>query len=554
MLGASLVLDLFVLLAATRAGNNNNGSGRGRGRGGRGDGRSPSSSRDFESAGESDVVKKGRQRYAPDGSRRVASDRPRPQQDGRGRGRGRGGRGGARRRDDTDQQEDILPAVPPLTVPDGPFPTYFTCRHTFEETLVEEINHYRPSVDVASVYPGLVRAEGLYEEDASLWDPVYALQWLPNCRVLECENSIKGLARAIAEEKSFAQLLVGAPRGSLAIHALVPGMCKGQTTPKLQRRSYLVAEAVEELWKKQFPAARNKPKAIPSQDHLDSTPPTESSISPHLLLQIMLLSPDVAAVSLARCKPTTSTLELPPESSQQQQQLWPNPHYPVGMARVDIRDIKMPSSAYRKLLEAFGCWGCKPSGQDTFVDLGASPGGWTAALILYCDGLLDHDDDGAATDTNANDVSGGSGIHVYAIDRSPLDRKLMNDPRVTFVQGDAFTFEPEEPVTWMVSDIISYPERIVELIDLWCRKQLANNMIVTMKFQGSEPTWDQLDQALQVAKSYNYEGRAKHFFNNKNEVTLMLRRQRSKSGGGELQELSTISTIGSFYKRVRAAA
>ena len=499
MIGTCLFFDIFVLLAAS--------------------GRPRSRKPDYDAAGGNAPRKRGRQRYAPTG----------------------------RTGDGQQPLEDVLPAVPPLTNPNGPFPTYFTCRHTYEETLVEEIKHYSPSVEVSSPYPGLVRAEGLPEDSLQkldkgplLWDPVYALQWLPQCRIIECQNSIKGLARAIAEADGFSKLLVGAPRGSLSIHALVPGMCKGQKDPILQRRSYLVAEAVEGIWKSQFPAAR-KPKQ-PSVDGIDKTTDdntlgrndrkADTKSSP-LLLQVLLLSPDVAAVSLAPCQPSTGSL-----------QLWPNPHYPVGMARVDIRDHKMPSSAYRKLLEAFGCWGLKPSNQDTFVDLGASPGGWTLAVLLYCDNLLDSDEEEDATMKSRSD---GSEIHVYAVDRSPLDRKLMKDPRVTFLQGDAFTFEPEQSVTWMISDIISYPERIVELVDLWCRKELAANMIITMKFQGSEPSWDCLDKAIQVAESYQYQSRAKHFFNNKNEVTLMLRRENGPSGQ------QSISTIPSFYKRVRTS-
>jgi hypothetical protein len=100
------------------------------------------------------------------------------------------------------------------------------------------------------------------------------------------------------------------------MHLLVPGMCnKGQRDPKLARRARLVADAISELWKKRFPAARkdsNKEQLL-------------------LLLQIMQFSPDVAAVvSLSKC--------------QRGMMLWPNPNLPVGLANVDV-DMKMLSSA-----------------------------------------------------------------------------------------------------------------------------------------------------------------------------------------------------------------
>jgi hypothetical protein len=152
----------------------------------------------------------------------------------------------------------------------------------------------------------------------ALRDPVYALQVLPNCRIVEISNSIKGLAKIVSETPEFQFMLQQTPKGtSLVIqHALAPGTCKGQRDPKLARRARLVADAISELWKKRFPAARkdsNKEQLL-------------------LLLQIMQFSPDVAAVvSLSKC--------------QRGMMLWPNPNFlPVGLANVDI-DMKMPSSA-----------------------------------------------------------------------------------------------------------------------------------------------------------------------------------------------------------------
>jgi DNA-binding winged helix-turn-helix (wHTH) protein len=47
-------------------------------------------------------------------------------------------------------------------------------------------------------------------------------------------------------------------------------------------------------------------------------------------------------------------------------------------------------------------------------------------------------------------------------------------------------------------------------------------MIVTMKFQGDEPALDELDHAIDTVQRHGYQCRVKHFFNNKNEVTLMI--------------------------------
>ena len=114
------------------------------------------------------------------------------------------------------------------------------------------------------------------------------------------------------------------------------------------------------------------------------------------------------------------------------------------------------------------------------------------------------------------------------MDRSRLSDSLMLDKGVTFHQGDAFTFSVEGleggVVDWMVCDVAAYPERVSEMIERWCG--VAKRLVITMKFRGPEPDWACLEQALAIGRWKGYHARAKHFFNNKNEVTLMLRARR----------------------------
>mmetsp|Transcript_6029 Transcript_6029/g.13445 ORF Transcript_6029/g.13445 Transcript_6029/m.13445 type:complete len:454 (+) Transcript_6029:889-2250(+) len=402
-----------------------------------------------------------------------------------------------RQQDDSEQgfgdQEPILPDRIPQN---GPFPTYFTCRHTYEDTLMTEIETLVEDPDdiqVSSPLPGLVRVDGLQLDSERYLDPVYALQCLPDCRIVESSNSIKGLARSIASDTKFNQWLQSAPKNSLTVHALVPGMCKGQRDPTLKSRAYLVAEEVCELWKAKFPAAR---KISGSKDALGGHPRKGHA----WLLQILLLSQNVAAASLVPCREVFG--------SRSGQVVWPNRYLPLGMANVDIEE-KMPSSAYRKLLEAFCCMRTFPSSKDIVIDLGASPGGWTAAMLLLYK------------------------CRVVAVDRAELGPKLMKNPSVKFIQGDAFSYRPPRQVTWMVSDIISYPERVAELLQDWCGQKWAKYMVLTVKFRGLEPTWNSLYNAMQVASANGYQARAKHFFNNKNEVTLMLRDNETRDEGIE---------------------
>ena len=73
-------------------------------------------------------------------------------------------------------------------------PTYFTCRHTYESVLQEELvtSHALAADDCSSPLPGLVRVE---RSPVGL-DPVYALQTLPGA-VEVSGTSVKSLAAAL---------------------------------------------------------------------------------------------------------------------------------------------------------------------------------------------------------------------------------------------------------------------------------------------------------------------------------------------------------------------
>lgn len=434
--------------------------------------------------------------------------------DRRGQGRKRYTRDGVKKRSSGggENRQDELRPLPPLTLPNGPRPSYFTCRHNYEGTLMDEIQRCADeSVRTSSPYPGLVRVDDDLNTLPSLYDPVYALQGIPNSVVVSAE-SIKGLAREILaallggndggiideQSETLREKFSAAQRGSLTIHPLVPGMCKGQTNPIMQNRSQKIGEEVSKMLKAIYPAAR---KVTQDENGVEIAPREQ------WVLQIMLQSPTIAVASLTECK------HVGPGKNA----FWPNRNHPLGIAKVDIEE-RMPSSAYRKLMEGIECMGIRPSPTTTVVDLGACPGGWTSVMRKYFN------------------------CWVIAVDRSGLDSALMKDEMVDFVQGDAFTFEPPaEKDLWMISDVIAYPERTTEMLNQWCQSSWASNMIVTMKFQGDEPDLDELDRAVSVVKDHGYNCRVKHFFNNKNEVTIMVSEKRMQVEESTL-ELGVVGT------------
>ncbi|KAL1518960.1 hypothetical protein AB1Y20_003230 [Prymnesium parvum] len=372
---------------------------------------------------------------------------------------------------------------------------FFTCRHGYERQLIDELCHagISPS-EISSPVAALVRVgdDALTRVHGRLIDPAYALQALPHATEVH-GASVKALVEAshaqLTAEQRFTRWMEGAPRGALRVHAIVPDMLKGGRTPRLQRRCEAIAAGVEAQLRKRYPCVRQRREGDAAV--------TEECGGQLLLLQLLLLSPETLVVSLGRCDDVGLGT-------------WPNWHVRAGLAQVDVTDEPMPSSAYRKLGEALACMQHWPSPADTVVDLGACPGGWTKALRRL-------------------------GCAVIAVDRSPLDELLMGDNGVTFIKGDAFRYTPPwaegemdlgtkegEAYPWMVSDVIAFPERAVELVQRWASVRWAHTMVITMKFQGDQVDWDAIREAQTEAHRVGYSFRAKHFFANKNEVTLML--------------------------------
>jgi 23S rRNA (cytidine2498-2'-O)-methyltransferase len=135
--------------------------------------------------------------------------------------------------------------------------------------------------------------------------------------------------------------------------------------------------------------------------------------------------------------------------------------FPNGVASFVEDRHGPPSRAYLKLWETFARLRQQPAPGDRCLDLGAAPGGWTWLLAR-------------------------TGAEVVAVDRAPLAPGLDRQQNVTWRQGSAFALEPAEigPVDWWCSDIIAYPERLLDLVTRWLDAGLVRNLVCTVKFQG----------------------------------------------------------------------
>ncbi|HSS40726.1 MAG TPA: SAM-dependent methyltransferase, partial [Polyangia bacterium] len=174
---------------------------------------------------------------------------------------------------------------------------------------------------------------------------------------------------------------------------------------------------------------------------------------------------------------------------------WPGGDAPVAIDRAP------PSRAYQKLEEAFAWMGAPPRAGETCVDLGASPGGWTATMVKH-------------------------GARVVAVDRAPLAPPLGRHPLVASVLGNAFTYVPAAPVDWLVCDVVCEPPRSLALCDAWLSGGLCQNLVVTVKFKGRAGYGVLAELGTLFARLRPAFARVKQLSHNKNEVTVMVRRKR----------------------------
>jgi len=156
-----------------------------------------------------------------------------------------------------------------------------------------------------------------------------------------------------------------------------------------------------------------------------------------------------------------------------------------------------PSRAYLKIQESLSLAASYfdvplPDENSRCFEAGACPGGWTWVLA-------------------------GLGSSVFAVDRAPLVDSLMKNPKIEFLAHDAFTLKPDElgDFDWVFSDVICYPERLLEWIRLWLSSGGTKKMICTIKMQG-EIDWNLVKEFESIPDS-----KVVHLNYNKHELTFM---------------------------------
>jgi 23S rRNA (cytidine2498-2'-O)-methyltransferase len=293
-------------------------------------------------------------------------------------------------------------------------------------------------------------------------DPVFARQSLPGATLHKGE-SVRALAEAAYASIAAA---VDEAAGGVALQLFVPDP---QAYGRLTGRAALVEEALQAVLGERRRRAVRRAASSGWSEAL-------------LVVQAALVGRTSLLVSAAHPR------RLPTGG-------WDLAPWPAGIAPV-AEDRAAPSRAYGKLEEGFAWLGRAPAQGESCVDLGGAPGGWSWCALRR-------------------------GATVLAVDRAPLLPPAAGHPGLTTLRGDAFRYQPPEPVDWLLCDVICEPARTLELLERWMSGRWCRRLVATLKFKGEA----RQELLVEVRRRLGALGwptlRCKHLYRHHNEVAVL---------------------------------
>jgi 23S rRNA (cytidine2498-2'-O)-methyltransferase len=137
------------------------------------------------------------------------------------------------------------------------------------------------------------------------------------------------------------------------------------------------------------------------------------------------------------------------------------------------------------------------------ADLGAAPGGWSWILAR-------------------------AGVHVTAIDNGPLAESALATGLIRHVRADGFRWQPQQPLDWMVCDMVEQPRRVAArmaewFVQRWCRRAVFN-LKLPMKKRYVEVQANLADFVdICEAGGVRVEWRARQLYHDREEITVFAR-------------------------------
>ena len=139
------------------------------------------------------------------------------------------------------------------------------------------------------------------------------------------------------------------------------------------------------------------------------------------------------------------------------------------------------------------------------ADLGAAPGGWTWVLVRH-------------------------GLRVQSIDNGPLRPHVLETGRVEHLRADGFSWQPQQPLDWMVCDMVEQPRRVAERMATWLREGWCRHAIFNLKLP-MKKRWAETRLCLdlfaqQAGKPLDI--RARQLYHDREEITVFVTPRRER--------------------------
>ncbi len=333
-------------------------------------------------------------------------------------------------------------------------------RRQQEQFLAQELALRLPGLKCNELAPQVIALGDISLEDLVRFPLFFSSQLLPNAVPIEAQ-SISAWTNAIL---SHLREQFGEASSPWSLHIFEPLTAE---TGESYARAELIKQELRLLLKQK---RRSLARALHEVCSADCT-----------LVQVLLTSKTTGFISVAS----------PSQRALCRAALSP---YEAGVCAI-ADDKNPPSRAFKKLREAIAVFGLSIRADSRAVDLGASPGGWTHVLVEH-------------------------GATVTAVDRSPLEGAIARSSRVTFTQGNAFSWTPPQGVDWLVCDVITTPDRTLEILRTWIGEKVCRNFCVTIKFKG-DPDFQTLHLIQHFLASHTAWWDGRQLTHNKNEVTVV---------------------------------
>lgn len=164
-------------------------------------------------------------------------------------------------------------------------------------------------------------------------------------------------------------------------------------------------------------------------------------------------------------------------------------------------DDAAPSRSYLKVEEAFVVLGREPQAEETVVDLGAAPGGWSYSAAKR-------------------------GARVIAVDNGPLKGGALGHPNIEHRAEDAFHFNFEAGVAydWMLCDLLEEPHHVMKnLIEPWLARGWCKRFVFNLKFGhvDSVALLRELRAPGSTLARYAPNAQIRHLYHDREEFTVV---------------------------------